>query len=107
MPTGIIGFTYFIIDSLLSLILFALFLTAVLSWLTAFNIINTRNPGIYRLMDMLDRFTAPILEPFRRLIPSVGGFDISFILAWLVIEGIQRFLLPPAFANLQLLANGG
>ena len=96
MQPGVTGFIFFILNGLLSLIAFALIASAVLSWLVAFNIINTRNPSIYRVMDMLDRVTAPILEPFRRLIPPIGGFDISFILALLVIRGMQYFLLPAA-----------
>ena len=99
----IIDFIEFILKSLLGLMLFALVLTAVLSWLSAFNIINTRSPAVYRLMDMLDRVTAPILEPFRRLIPPIGGFDISFILAWVVIEGMLNILIDPAFDNLRRL----
>ena len=100
MAGPLLGFIYHIIDGLLFFILAALAVYAVLSWLIAFNVINTRNPGIYRLMDMLDRFIGPILEPLRRLIPPIGGMDISFILAWLIIEGMRDYLLRPAFENL-------
>jgi len=100
MPAGIIGFVFFVLNGLFSLISLALIVSAVLSWLIAFNVLNTRNPGIYRLMDMLDRFTAPILEPFRRLIPPIGGIDLSFIIALLVIRGIQYYLLPAAEGSL-------
>lgn len=105
MPLGIIGFVFFILNGLLDLIALALIISAVLSWLIAFNILNTRNPGIYRLMDVLDRFTAPILEPFRRLIPPVGGFDLSFVVALLVIRGMQMFLLPAAEGSLAQLVS--
>ena len=104
--TGIAGFLYFVINGLFSLIFFCLVATAIISWLVAFNIINTRSPAVYRIMDLLDRVTAPILEPFRRMIPPIGGLDISFILACLVIKGIQIYLLPPAFYNLALLLGG-
>ena len=104
--SGIAGFLYFIINGFFSLIFFCLVASAIISWLVAFNIINTRSPAVYRIMDLLDRVTAPILEPFRRIIPPMGGLDLSFILACLVIKGIQIYLLPPAFINLSNLLGG-
>ncbi len=98
--SGLAGFLYFVINGFFSLIFFCLIASAIISWLIAFNIINTRNPNVYRITDVLDRVTAPILEPFRRIIPPMGGLDLSFILACLVIKGIQIYLLPPAFINL-------
>lgn len=95
-----IGFIFFILNGLLSFISFMLIASAIVSWLTYFGIINTRNPTAYRIVATLDQFTAPILEPFRRLVPSLGGFDISFILCLLVIRGMQYFLLPIAQENL-------
>ncbi|MGA9657846.1 MAG: YggT family protein [Asticcacaulis sp.] len=94
------GFIFFIINGLFTFIIWSLILTAVLSWLVAFNVINTRNRGVYMVMDVLDRITTPILAPFRMLIPPMGGLDISFIVAFLVIRGIQIFLLPPAAQTL-------
>ena len=76
---------------------------AVLSWLVAFNVINTRSPIVWRTMDFLDRIISPILAPFRAFVPNFGGLDISFILAFLVIRGMQWFLLPAAQHNLHLL----
>ena len=106
MQFGLIGFIFYILNGLLSLITLCLIIYAVLSWLVAFNVINTRNPGVWRIMEVLDRIVSPILAPFRKIIPSFGGLDISFILAFLVIEGMQRFLLPAAEYNLhQLLPN--
>ena len=103
MQFGLIGFIFFIIGSLLDIIVLCLIVYAVLSWLVAFNVINTRNPAVWRLMDMLDRIISPILAPFRAIVPNLGGLDISFILAFLVIKGMQIYLLPAAEANLHLL----
>ncbi len=94
------GFIAFIIYGLFDVIIWALILTAILSWLVAFNIVNTRNRGIYMIMDVLDRITTPILAPFRAIIPPMGGLDISFIIAFLVIQGMKIYLLPPAFQTL-------
>ncbi len=103
MQFGLIDFIFFIIEGLLNILLLCLIVYAVLSWLVAFNVINTRNPGVWRLMDMLDRIISPILAPFRAIVPNIGGLDISFILAWLVIEGMLKILLPIAQSNLHLL----
>lgn len=102
---AIIGFIFFILNGLFSLIIWALIISAVLSWLVAFNVINTRNTAVYRIMEVLDRITAPILEPFRRVIPPMGGLDLSFLVAFLVIQGIKIYLLPAAeMAMIQLVA---
>lgn len=102
---AIIGFIFFVLNGLFSLIIWALIISAILSWLVAFNVINTRNGAVWRIMEVLDRITAPILEPFRRIIPPVGGLDLSFLIAFLIIQGIQRFLLPAAeSALIQLVA---
>jgi YggT family protein len=103
MQIGLIGFIFFIINGLLDLIVLCLIVYAVLSWLVAFNVVNTRNPGVWRIMDILDRIISPILAPFRAFVPNLGGLDISFILAFLVIKGMQIYLLPAAEYNLHLL----
>jgi len=107
MQVGLIGFIFYILNGLLDLIVWCLIIYAVLSWLVAFNVINTRNPGVYRAMDILDRIVSPILAPFRAIVPNLGGLDISFILAFLVIKGMQIYLLPAAADSLSRLASGG
>ena len=103
MHFGLLDFIFFIIRSLLQVIELCLIVYAILSWLVAFNVVNSRSPAVWRTMDMLDRVVSPILAPFRKIVPNLGGLDISFILAFLVIEGMLRFLLPAAHDNLQLL----
>jgi len=96
----IINIAFFVLNGLFSLIVLALIINAILSWLVAFNVINTRNPAVWRILDVLDRVTTPILAPFRAFIPPVGGLDLSYIVAFLVIKGIQIYLLPAAQYNL-------
>lgn len=98
-----IDFCFFIIGGVLSFFSFVLFVYMIVSWLVAFDIINTRNPTVYRLTSMLDMITAPILEPFRRLIPPMGGLDLSFLVAILVIQGMQIYLLPAAQSSMHQL----
>ncbi|MBO9709866.1 MAG: YggT family protein [Caulobacter sp.] len=90
----IIHFVYFIVSALLSLLWWAIVISAVLSWLVAFDIINLRNRAVYSISTFLDRVTDPILRPFRRMIPPLGGVDISPIIVLLIISGVQNILLP-------------
>ncbi|HEX8527398.1 YggT family protein [Allosphingosinicella sp.] len=65
---------------------------AILSWLVAFNVINTHNDFVRSLLYALDRMTAPLYAPFRRILPDFGGIDFSPIVVLLIIWGLQRLL---------------
>jgi YggT family protein len=93
---ALVNFLFFIADALLGLIVLAIFISAILSWLFAFDVINRRNRVVAQIADMLDRVTYPILAPARRIIPSLGGVDVSPILVILIIYGIRAYLLPAA-----------
>ena len=95
---AIIEFFFFIIRSVLGLFVIALVVNAVLSWLFAFDVINHRNRFVNQLADMLDRIVSPVLAPLRSIIPPLGGMDITPIVAWIIIAGIQRILLPASEA---------
>jgi YggT family protein len=95
------SFLQFLVSSLLSLLYWAIIISAVMSWLIAFDIINLRNRFVYNVHRFLDAVTRPVLAPFQRVIPSLGGVDISPIIVLLIIVGIQRYLLPMAFAPLR------
>ncbi|ATC26518.1 YggT family protein [Caulobacter vibrioides] len=92
--TAIIQFVFFILGGLLSLLWWAIVISAILSWLVAFDVINRRNTAVYQVLDFLDRVTGPVLRPFQRVIPSLGGVDISPIVVLLIISGVQNYLLP-------------
>lgn len=91
---AIITFVFFIISALLSLLWWAIIISAVLSWLVAFDIVNLRNHAVYQISTFLDRVTGPVLRPFQRIIPPLGGVDISPIIVLLIITGVQQILLP-------------
>ena len=95
------NFLYFIVDSLISLVILALVLSAILSWLIAFDVVNMRNRFIYQFTRFLDAVTRPILRPVQKIIPPFGGVDISPIVVVIVLVGIQRFILPLIFAPLR------
>lgn len=90
----IIHFLYFIIDGLLGLLVIAIIISAILSWLVAFDVINLRNQFVYNTARFLDAVTAPLLRPVQKVIPAIGGVDISPIIVLLVIQAFRSYLLP-------------
>jgi YggT family protein len=94
---ALLQFAYYITNGLLTLLVWAIIISAVMSWLVAFDVINLRNRFAYNLVRALEAVTRPVLGPFQRIIPSLGGVDISPIIAILVITGIQQYLLPALF----------
>lgn len=74
-----------------------LIISAVLSWLVAFNVVNTRNAFVYRIVDMLYRVTDPPLRPIRRILPNFGGIDLSPIVLILVLWFVQRLIVNVVF----------
>ena len=64
--------------------------SVIASWLVAFGVINTRNDIVYRVLDILNRATEPMLRPIRRLIPPMGGLDLSPMVLLLIVYVLQR-----------------
>ncbi len=67
-------------------------LAVVFSWLFAFNVINGRNQFVSMIGNGLYQMTEPVFRPIRRLLPNLGGVDISPIIVLLIIFFLQRFL---------------
>jgi YggT family protein len=91
------SFLLYVIDGLLQLLVFAIIISAILSWLVAFDVINLRNRVVYNIARFLDAVTRPVLAPMQRIIPSLGGVDISPIIVLLIIQGFRQYLLPLIF----------
>ncbi len=66
-----------LIDTVVDIYIMVILAQVILSWLVAFNVVNTRNRFVYLVGDMLYRITEPALKPIRRLMPNLGGIDIS------------------------------
>jgi YggT family protein len=92
---AIIDFVFYVLGALLQLLSYAIVASAVLSWLVTFNVINLHNRFVYNVVRFLEAVTRPFLSPFQRIIPPLGGVDISPIVALIVLWGIQMKLLPP------------
>ena len=65
---------------------------AILSWLVAFNVINTYNDFVRTLLYALDRITAPLYRPIRKILPDFGGLDFSPLVVLVIIWALQTFL---------------
>jgi YggT family protein len=65
---------------------------AILSWLVAFNVINTHNDFVRTLLQALDRITAPLYRPIRKILPDFGGLDFSPLVVLLILWGLQTLL---------------
>ncbi len=107
LAVGIVGFVFFVLGAVLQLLLLAIIVSAILSWLFAFDVINHRNRFVNQVAGFLDSIVSPVLAPFRRLIPPLGGIDLSPIVVILIIRGIQLFLLPASHAAILRIFIGG
>jgi YggT family protein len=67
-------------------------ITAILSWLIAFDIANARHPVIGRIWDTLVRLTEPALAPIRRIMPNLGGIDLSPIVLIFLLQILQGLI---------------
>lgn len=77
---------------LLSLVSLVIIVQVILSWLLAFNILNTSSQGVRAFAVALDRLTAPLYRPIRRLLPDFGGIDFSPLVVLIVIQVLQKLL---------------
>lgn len=81
-----------VVVAAIGLYVWALIISAIMSWLIAFNVINTQNRFIYTVMDVLYRITEPALRPIRRFLPNMGGVDLSPVVLILLLWFVQNML---------------
>lgn len=75
-----------LVDTIITLMIWSIIISAILSWLFAFDVINHRNRFVGQIAAFFDAVTRPLLEPFRRIIPPLGGIDISPIVVLLLLN---------------------
>ena len=75
-----------LVSNIINLMVWFIIAQAILSWLVAFDVVNYRNRFVYSVGSFLDQITRPLLEPFRRIIPSLGGIDVSPIVVILLLQ---------------------
>ena len=88
-------------SSLIGLLGVVLVVNAVMSWLIAFDVINLRNRLVYSISRTLDAISNPVLAPARRIIPSMGGLDISPVITIIVLQAAGQYLVPWLFSPLR------
>jgi YggT family protein len=79
-------------DIALELYMWLIIISAVMSWLVAFNVVNTRNQVVFTIGNFLYRITEPALKPIRRFVPNFGGVDVTPVVLILVILFIRMLL---------------
>ncbi|MEO5374394.1 MAG: YggT family protein [Alphaproteobacteria bacterium] len=93
----LVGPFLYIVDMALGLYMWALIISAIMSWLVAFNVVNTHNRMIYMVGDFLYRITEPALRPIRRVVPVMGGMDLSPMVLIFVVIFLREVVARLAF----------
>ena len=86
-----------ILDLLLRLVTYVIIAQAILSWLVAFNVINTSNDFVRQILYALDRMTEPLYRPIRRILPDFGALDLSPMVVLLIVIILRDIVLPAMF----------
>ena len=83
---------FYVLHLAINLYWYIIIAAAIFSWLYAFNVVNSRNQFVAIVWDMLSRLTEPALKPIRRLLPDLGGVDISPIILLFILIFLEIFL---------------
>ena len=81
-----------IANLLLSVLTWIIIIQVILSWLLAFNVLNTSSGGVRAFALAMDRITAPLYRPIRRIMPDFGGIDFSPLVILILIQVIKKLL---------------
>ena len=88
----IIGPLFWLITTVIDLYIWVIIIGAVLSWLVAFNVVNTSNRFVWAVGDFVHRITEPALRPIRNILPNLGGIDISPLVLILLLIFAKQVL---------------
>jgi YggT family protein len=80
------------LNLILSLVWWVFLIMIIMSWLISFNVINTRNQFVAGVWRALNQITDPILRPIRRVVPPMGGLDLSPIIVFIIIFFLQQLI---------------
>ena len=89
-----------IIQFLLHIVTWIIIIQAVLSWLIAFNVINTHNDFVRQFLYALSRMTEPMYRPIRRIMPDFGALDFSPLVVLLLIQIVSGIIIPHIEASM-------
>ena len=83
---------FILLDSIITIYLWIIIINAVLSWLVAFNILNTQNRFVFSVLDVTYKMTDPVLNKIRRFIPTFGSIDISPVILILFLMFLRNLV---------------
>jgi YggT family protein len=82
-----------LILTIIDLYIWLLIASAVLSWLIAFNVVNTRNGLVANIGEFLYRVTEPALRPIRNMLPNLGGIDVSPVILIILLLFLKQLIV--------------
>ena len=91
---------FFLVDSIINIYIWLIIINAVLSWLVAFNVLNTQNRFVFSLLNATHQLTDPVLNKIRKFIPNLGSIDISPIVLILLLIFIRNLFFELLAPNL-------
>jgi len=83
---------FILLDSIITIYLWIIIINAILSWLVAFNILNTQNRFVFSVLDTTYKMTDPALNKIRRFIPTFGSIDISPVILILLLMFLRNII---------------
>lgn len=89
-----------LIDAVISLAVWALILSAIVTTLVSFGVLDTRNRLVWTIGDFLHRVTEPVLRPVRNVLPNFGGVDLSPLVVILLLQYVARPLLATVYRGI-------
>ena len=91
---------FILLDSMITIYLWIIIINAILSWLVAFNILNTQNRFVFSVLDATYKLTDPALNKIRRFIPTFGSIDISPVILILLLIFLRNLIFEVFAPNL-------
>jgi len=90
-PTALL---YTLLNSVLEIYIWIVIAAVIMSWLLAFNVVNYHNNIVRSAVRILDALTEPVFRAVRKIIPPIGGLDLSPLVVFFAVWILQRFVLP-------------
>ena len=93
-PMGPTALLFTLLNSILELYIWVVIAAVIMSWLLAFNVVNYHNNFVRSVVRILDALTEPVFRAVRKILPSLGGIDLSPLVVFFAVWILQQFVLP-------------
>ena len=93
-PMGPTALLLTVLNSILEIYIWVVIAAVIMSWLLAFNVVNYHNNIVRTVVRILDALTEPVFRVVRKILPPLGGLDLSPIVVFFAVWILQRFVLP-------------